>query len=309
MNTAIITCAPTGAIHTPSMSPHLPVTPEEIADASVAAAEAGAAIIHLHVRDPQDGHPVQDVGLFAEVTRIIAERSDAVLNLTTGGSPHMSVDERIRPVIEMAPELASLNMGSMNFGLYPMLERFTDLRYDWERRHLGNTDLVFKNTYADIERILRSCTDQGTRFEFECYDTAHLYNLAHFLERSLVTPPLFVQTVGGLLGGIGAHPEDLLHMHRTATRLFGEDWEWSVLGAGASQMRTAAVALAMGGNARVGLEDSLWDGPGTLAVSNAAQVVRVRTITEALHRNVASPAEARTRLGLRGATQPDRTSQ
>ncbi|HWI32170.1 MAG TPA: 3-keto-5-aminohexanoate cleavage protein [Microbacterium sp.] len=300
MKSAIITCAPTGAIHTPSMSPHLPVTPEQIAHAALEAASAGAAIVHLHVRDPHDGHPVQDVGLFRELLSLIRASSDVVVNLTTGGSPHMTVEERIRPAIELAPELASLNMGSMNFGLYPMLDRFKDFEHDWERVHLANKDLVFKNTFADIERILRTCTDQGTRFEFECYDTSHLYNLAHFLDRGLVKAPLFVQTVFGLLGGIGADPEDLMHMRRTADRLFGDQWEWSVLGAGSSQIRTATVSLALGGNARVGLEDSLWDGPGSLATSSRVQVARVRIVTEALHREVATASEARTRLDLRG---------
>jgi uncharacterized protein (DUF849 family) len=302
MNSAIITCAPTGAIHTPSMSPYLPVTPEEIASEALGAAEAGAAIVHLHVRDPEDGHPMQDVGLFREVLDIIGSQSDVVINLTTGGSPHMTVDERVKPATELAPELASLNMGSMNFGLYPMLERFTTLKHEWERTHLGNKALIFRNTYEDIERILKTCGDQGTRFEFECYDTSHLYNLAHFLDRELVTPPLFVQSVVGLLGGIGPHIEDLLHLRRTAERLFGDQFEWSVLGAGAAQIRTAAVALAVGSNARVGLEDSLWDGPGQLAESNRAQVERVRAITEALHRRVATPTEARDRLKLRGAS-------
>lgn len=301
MSTAIITCAPTGAIHTPSMSPYLPVTPEEIADAALAAADAGAAIVHLHVRDPEDGHPVQDVGLFTELLARIKDKSDVVVNLTTGGSPHMTVEERIRPAIELAPELASLNMGTMNFGLYPMLGRFTELKHAWEYAHLSNKDLVFKNTFADIERILLTCTEQGTRFEFECYDTSHLYNLAHFLDRGLVQPPLFVQTVYGLLGGIGADPEDLMHMRRTANRLFGDQWEWSVLGAGSAQIRTATVALALGGNARVGLEDSLWDGPGALATSSRVQVERVKTVTEALHRQVATPTEARERLQLRGS--------
>jgi len=298
---AILTCAPTGAIHTPSMSPYLPVTPEEIAEASLAAAEGGASIVHLHARDPHDGRPLQDVGLFKEILAIVSERSDVVINLTTGGSPHMSVDERIRPAVELAPEVASLNMGTMNFGLFPMLDRFPDLEHEWERTHLGNKDLVFKNTYADIERILRTCGDQGTRFEFECYDTSHLYNLAHFLDKGLVQPPLFVQTVMGLLGGIGADVEDLMHMRRTANRLFGDDYEWSVLGAGAAQVRVATIALAMGGNARVGLEDSLWDGPGTLAASSRVQVDRVRTAAGALYRDLAEPAETRRRLALRGA--------
>lgn len=302
MKTAIITCAPTGAIHTPSMSPYLPVSPEEIAQAAVEAADAGAAIVHLHVRQRDDGRPIQDVGLFRELLQLVAESSDVVVNLTTGGSPHMTVDERIQPAVELAPELASLNMGSMNFGLYPMLDRFAEFEHEWEREHLGNKAIIFHNTYEDIERILRTCGDQGTRFEFECYDTSHLYNLAHFLDRGLVQPPLFVQSVVGLLGGTGAHIEDLLHMKRTAERLFGDQFEWSVLGAGSSQIRTAAVSLAAGGNARVGLEDSLWDGPGKLAESSAVQVTRVKAITEALHRTVATPAEARRRLELRDAT-------
>ncbi len=301
MSHAIITCAPTGAIHTPSMSEYLPVTPNEIAEAALAAADAGAAIVHLHVRDPEDGHPVQDTGLFRELIEEVQSRSDVVINLTTGGSPHMTVDERIRPAMELAPELASLNMGTMNMGLFPMLDRFPDLKHDWERQHLGNKDLVFKNTFADIERILRTCGDQGTRFEFECYDTAHLYNLAHFLERGLVRPPLFIQSVVGLLGGIGADVEDLLHLRRTAVRLFGDQFEWSTLGAGAAQIRVGTIALALGGNARVGLEDSLWDGPGRLATSSRVQVERIRSAAENVYRDVASPAEARRRLALRSA--------
>ncbi len=303
MPDAIITCAPTGAIHTPSMSEYLPVTPQEIAEAALAAADAGAAIVHLHVRDPEDGHPVQDTGLFRELISEIQTRSDVVVNLTTGGSPHMTVDERIRPAVDLAPELASLNMGTMNMGLYPMLDRFPDVKHDWERRHLGNKDLVFKNTFADIERILRTCGDQGTRFEFECYDTAHLYNLAHFLERGLVRPPLFIQSVVGLLGGIGADVEDLLHMRRTAVRLFGDQFEWSTLGAGAAQIRVGTIALALGANARVGLEDSLWDGPGRLATSSRVQVERIRSAAENLYRGIADPAEARRRLALRSETQ------
>lgn len=300
MKPAILTCAPTGAIHTPSMSPFLPVTPAEIADAAIGAAQAGAAVVHLHVRDPEDGHPVQDVGLFRELLNHIRSESDVVINITTGGSPHMTVDERIRPALELAPELASLNMGTMNFGLYPMLDRFAEFRHDWERAHLGNKALIFRNSFEDIERILRSCGDQGTRFEFECYDTSHLYNLAHMVDRGLVQPPFFVQSVFGLLGGMGADLEDVMHQRRTAQRLFGEDFEWSVLGAGAAQTRTAAISLAAGGNARVGLEDSLWDGPGRLAEANRDQVERVRVLAEALHRRPASPEEARERLHLRG---------
>lgn len=300
MQNAIITCAPTGAIHTPSMSPYLPVTPGAIAEAALAAADAGAAIIHLHVRDPRDGRPIQDVGLFREVIETIRGASDVVINVTTGGSPHMSLDERIRPAIELAPELVSLNMGTMNMGLFPMLNRFPDLKHEWERAHLGDKSLVFRNTYADIERILRSCAEQGTRFEFECYDTAHLYNLAHFIDRGLVARPFLIQAVMGLLGGIGSNVEDLLHLRRTARRLFGDDVEFSALGAGAAQIRLGTIALAMGDNARVGLEDSLWDGPGKLARSNRAQVERICAAAQALYRKAASPAEARQRLGLRG---------
>jgi len=285
------------------MSPALPVTPEEIAAAALGAAAAGAAIVHLHVRNPEDGRPVQDPALFKEVLAVIKAESDVVINLTTGGSPHMTVDERIAPAVELAPELASLNMGSMNFGLFPMLDRYPTFQHEWERQHLANKDVVFKNTFADIERILKLCGDQGTRFEFECYDTAHLYNLAHMLDRGLVQAPLFIQTVFGLLGGTGADFEDLAHMHRTAQRLFGDEWEWSVLGAGSAQIRLGTIALSLGGNARVGLEDSLWDGPGTLAESNAAQVERITAIARLLHRDIATPEETRRRLDLRDSSR------
>lgn len=297
----IITCAITGSIHTPSMSPYLPVTPAEIAEAGIAAVGAGATILHLHARNAENGRPTQDPAVFREFLPRIRRETNAVINLTTGGAPNMTVDERMRPAVECQPEVASLNMGSMNFGLFPMLGRFKEFRYDWERQHLENSrDLVFKNTYADIEKILSQCTANGTRFEFECYDVSHLYNLAHFLDRGLVKPPLFVQTVFGLLGSIGPHPEDLMHMRRTADRLFGNDYVWSVLGAGRHQIPLATMGAAMGGNVRVGLEDSLWDGPGTLAESNAAQVRRIRTILEALSLQVATPDEAREMLGLKG---------
>jgi uncharacterized protein (DUF849 family) len=302
----VITCAVTGAIHTPSMSPHLPVTPEEIADAAVEAAEAGAAIIHLHARDPETGRPDQTPEAFGRFLPVIKQRSGCVINLTTGGAPHMRVEERILPAQRFKPEVASLNMGSMNFGLYPMLNRYQEFRRDWERQHLeGSRDLVFRNTFKDIEYVLRTLGDAGTRFEFECYDVGHLYNLAHFLERGLVQAPLFVQTVFGILGGIGTHPDDVLHMKRTADRLLGDSYRWSVLGAGRSQMGIAAMAAAMGGNVRVGLEDSLWDGPGTLARSNAAQVRRVRQILEGLGLAIASPDEARAILALKGGDQVD----
>jgi len=297
----IITCAPTGAIHTPSMSPYLPVTPEQIAAAGIAAAEAGAAILHLHARDPEDGHPTQDPEVFRRFLPEISRHTDAVINITTGGSPHMTVNERLQPALRLAPELASLNMGSMNFGLFPMLQRFKEFRHAWEREHLENSrDLVFRNTFADIERILRACAANGTRFEFECYDISHLYNLAHFLDRGLVQPPLFVQSVFGILGGIGNHPEDLVHMRRTADRLFGADYEWSILGAGRKQIELASLGAAMGSNVRVGLEDSLWAGPGRLAESNAEQVRMIRQVLEGLSLQVATPAEARERLALKG---------
>ncbi len=258
----IITCAVTGAIHTPSMSPFLPVTPEEIAQAAVGAAEAGAAIIHLHARDPQTGKPDQTPEAFARFLPRIKQSTNAVVNLTTGGAPYMTVEERIKPAAQFKPEVASLNMGSMNFGLFPMLKRFTEFKHDWEKKALEDSrDLVFRNTFKDIEYVLRTLGDAGTRFEFECYDTSHLYNLANVLERGLVRPPLFVQTVFGILGGIGPHPEDVLHMKRTADRLFGKDYKWSVLGAGRNQLSIAAQAAAMGGNVRVGLEDSLMGRP------------------------------------------------
>jgi len=297
----IITCAVTGAIHTPSMSPHLPVTADEIVASSLAAVEAGAAIVHLHARNPTDGRPDQSPEAFKPFLSRIKQATDAVINITSGGSPFMKIEERIKPSIVFKPELASLNMGSMNFGLYPMLNRFKDFKHAWEREHLENSrDMVFRNTFKDIEFALSTLSESRTRFEFECYDVSHLYNLAHFLDRGLVQPPLFVQTVFGLLGGIGPHPEDLMHMKRTAERLFGESWRWSVLGAGRHQLSIAAAGAAMGANVRVGLEDSLWLGPGRLAESNAAQVARARQIIEGLGLEIATPEEAREILGLKG---------
>ena len=297
----IITCAVTGAIHTPSMSPWLPVTADEIAAAAIGAAEAGAAIVHLHARDPKTGRPDQSPEAFAPFLPRIKQACNAVINLTTGGGPGMLVAERVRPAQVFKPEVASLNMGSMNFGLFPMLNRFKDFKHDWEAPALeASRDIVFRNSFKDIEFVLKTLTETGARFEFECYDTAHLYNLAHFLERGLVKPPLFVQTVFGILGGIGGHPEDVMHMKRTADRLFGSAYRWSVLGAGRNQMAIAAQAAAMGGNVRVGLEDSLWIGPGELAKSNADQVRRVRQIIEGLGHEIATPDEARAILELKG---------
>ncbi len=304
MSKVIITCAVTGAIHTPSMSPYLPVTPEEIIEAAVGAAEAGAAVIHLHARDPVSGKPDQSPAAFGKFLPQIKQRTDAVLNLTSGGSPFMQIAERIQPSLQFAPEVASLNMGSFNFALFPMLERFTDLKQDWERKHLEDSrDLIFRNTFKDIEYALQACSANQTRFEFECYDIGHLYNLAHFAERGLVKPPFFVQSVFGILGGIGVHHEDVSHMRRTADRLFGKDYQWSVLGAGRHQLRIAAIGAGLGGNVRVGLEDSLWLGKGRLAESNAQQVRQVRKIIEGLGLEVASPDEARQILQLKGADQ------
>jgi uncharacterized protein (DUF849 family) len=300
----IISCAITGAIHTPSMSPYLPVTAEEIAESSIAAAEAGAAIIHLHARDPVTGKPDQRPEAFTPFLKAIKARSDAIVNLTTGGSPYMTVHERMQPAKVLKPEVASMNMGTMNFGLFPMLQRFKEFKHDWERPYLeGSKDLIFRNTYGDLETVLTELSVNDTRYEFECYDTSHLYNLAHFVDRGLVKAPFFVQTVFGILGGIGTHPDDVMHMKRTADRLFGNDYRWSVLGAGASQMKIAAMAASMGGNVRVGLEDSLWIGKGKLAQSNAEQVRQVRKILEGLGLEIATPAEAREILQLKGADQ------
>lgn len=297
----IVTCAITGGIHTPSMSPHLPVTPKQIEDEAVAAAEAGASIVHLHARDPENGKPSQEPALFRQFLPQIAERSDAIINITTGGAPNMLVEERLQPALQLKPEVASLNMGSMNFGLYPMLARQKEFKYDWEQPYLeGSEDRVFRNTFKEIRYILESCADNGTRFEIECYDTSHLYTAAHFIDRGILKPPFFIQSVFGLLGGIGTHPDDVMHMHRTAERLFGNDYYWSVLGAGRSQMPLATMSATMGGNVRVGLEDSLWDGPGKLATSNAQQVNRIVTVLKSLNLEVATPDETRAMLQLKG---------
>ena len=297
----IITCAVTGSIHTPSMSPHLPITADEIATAAIEAAEAGAAVVHLHARNPQDGRPDQSPGAFAPFLQVIKQRSGVVINITTGGAPTMSIEERVKPAAHFKPEVASLNMGTMNFGLFPMLARQKEFKHDWERPYLEGTRAgFFKNTFADIEYILTTCAENGTRFEIECYDIGHLYTLAHFADRGIVKPPFFVQSVFGILGGIAGHPEDVAHMKRTADRLFGDSYCWSVLGAGSSQMRIAAQAASMGGNVRVGLEDSLWAGPGRLAASNAEQVKIVRGILEGMGLVIATPDEAREILQLKG---------
>jgi len=297
----VITCAVTGAIHTPTMSPYLPITAEEIAEAAIGAHEAGAAIVHLHARDPKDGRPDQRPEAFAPFLSRIRAACDVVVNITTGGAPTMLVHERVRPCAHFKPEVASLNMGSMNFGLFPMLERYPEFKFDWERPYLaGSDERIFRNTFKDIRFILETCAPNGTRFEIECYDIGHLYTLRHFADRGLVKPPFFIQSVFGILGGIGPHPEDVAHMKRTADRLFGDQYVWSVLGAGKNQLGIAAQSAALGGNVRVGLEDSLWIGPGKLAESNAQQVRAARQIVEGLGLEVATPDEARAILRLKG---------
>ncbi|MFM6853403.1 MAG: 3-keto-5-aminohexanoate cleavage protein [Sphingopyxis sp.] len=298
----IISCAVTGSIHTPSMSPYLPITAEQIAQSALGAAAAGAAIVHLHARNPADGRPDQSPQAFAPILSTIKSGADVVVNLTTGGSPYMPVEERVQPAATWQPEVASLNMGSMNFGLFPMLKRYRVFMHDWEPAMLeGSHDLVFRNSFKDIRYALETLNPTGTRYEFECYDTSHLHNLYYFWQEGLVQGPLFIQTCFGLLGGIGSHPDEVLHMKRTADRLFGDQYRWSVLAAGAAQMKVAAMAASMGGHVRVGLEDSLWLDRGELAQSNAAQVERVRQIIEGLGLEVASPDDARAILALKGA--------
>ena len=301
----IITCAVTGSIHTPTMSPHLPLTPGEIAEASIAAYEAGASIIHLHARNPEDGSPTPDPDVFMQFLPRIKQSTDAVVNVTTGGGHGMSLQERLAAPLRASPEMCSLNMGSMNFGLYPLLDRYKEFQYEWERTHLENSrDFIFRKTFKDIEYVLKELGEGcGTRFEFECYDVGHLYNLAHFLDRGLVKPPLFVQTIFGILGGIGADHENLLHMKRIADKLFGDQYQWSVLASGRHQLSFVSMSAIMGGNIRVGLEDSLYAGKGRLARSNAEQVSIVRSIIENLSMDVASAQEARTMLNLKGGDQ------
>jgi uncharacterized protein (DUF849 family) len=299
----IITCAVTGSIHTPTMTPYLPITPDEIADGAVGAAEAGAAILHLHARDPKDGRPTPDPKVFMAFLPKIRAGTDAVINITTGGGHNMTVQERLAAPLLAKPEVCSLNMGSMNFGLYPNLEKRREWKHDWEPQYLeASRDFIFRNTFKDIEFSLKHLGDEcGTRFEFECYDVGHLHNLAHFLDRKLVKPPLFVQTIFGILGGIGPDPENLMHMKRTADKLFGDQYVWSILGAGRHQMGLVTMGALMGGNVRVGLEDSIYLAKGQLARSNAEQVAKIRRILEELSLEIATPAEARAMLQLKGA--------
>jgi uncharacterized protein (DUF849 family) len=299
----IVTCAVTGAIHTPSMSPHLPLTPQEIAEQAIDAFEAGAAILHLHARDPRDGRPTADPEVFAQFLPVIRSATDAIVNITSGGSTKMSLEERLAPPLRFKPEMASLNMGSMNFSIHPAAARIGHWRHDWEKPYIEDTeDVIFRNTFRDIRRILKELGDGcGTRFEFECYDAGHLYNLAHFVDAGLVKPPFFVQTIFGILGGIGPDPENVSFMRQTADRLFGRDYEWSVLAAGRHQMPLLTSAAIHGAHVRVGLEDSLYIGPGRLATSNAEQVRKIRRILEELGHDIATPAQARELLKLKGA--------
>ncbi len=302
MTKIIITCAITGAIHVPSQSPHLPVTPDQIADQAIEAAKAGATILHLHARRPEDGHPSADPDHWAAFLPRIHAGCDAVVNMTTGGSAIMTLDQRLAAPRRFAPEMCSLNMGTMNFALYPMIRRITDWKHAWERPFLEATDdLVFKNTPRDIATVLHEMgTLRGARFEFECYDIGHLTMLRHFVDRGAVRPPFFIQFVFGVLGGMASEPDTLTHLKRTADRLFGSDYLFSVLAAGRAQVPMATMAAAMGGHVRVGLEDSLWIGKGQLARSNAEQVRLIRSIVEGLGREVATPDEARAMLGLKG---------
>ncbi len=301
----IITCAVTGSIHTPTMSPYLPITPDDIVEASVGAAEAGAAIIHLHARDPETGKPSPDPKLFMQFLPRIKQQTNAVMNVSTGGGLTMSLEERLEAAHVARPELCSLNMGSMNFGLYQIADKHKDWQQPWERDYLEATRHgIVSNTFGQIERIIEEVGGAyGTKFEFECYDVSHLYTLAHFLDRKLLTPPLFVQTIFGLLGGIGPAAEDVLHMRRTADKLFGKDYLWSVLAAGKHQMNLCTMGAIMGGNVRVGLEDSLYIGKGRLATSNAAQVAKIRHIMEELSLEIATADEARQMLDLKGGDQ------
>lgn len=298
----IITCAVTGSIHTPTMSPHLPLTPDEIAAQAIGAAEAGAAILHLHARNPRDGSPTPDPDTFMAFLPRIKQATDAVINITTGGSHLMSLEERLAAPLKASPEMCSCNMGSMNFGLFMAAKRFSGWKHEWEPRHLeASRSSIFRNTFEDIERILQDLGEgHGTRFEFECYDVGHLYTLRHFVDQGLIEGPIFLQMIFGILGGIGADLENLTHMKTIADKLFGNAYQWSVLAAGRHQMNFVTQAALMGGHVRVGLEDSLYAGKGKLAGSNAEQVAKIRRILEELSLDVASPEEARGMLGLKG---------
>jgi len=299
----ILSCAITGSVHTPTMSEYLPINPQQIVESALEAAQAGAAILHLHARDPRNGKPSADPAHFQLICPVLAERTDAILNITTGGSSRMNIEERLAYALQSKPEMCSLNMGSMNFSFHPVAERITDWRYDWEKEYVeGSKDVVFRNTFADIEYILRHLAGEGTRFELECYDVGHLYNLSYFIDRNIIKPPIFIQAVFGILGGLGPDPENLFIMRSTADRLFGRDaYHFSVLGAGRHQMSLLTMGAIMGGNVRVGLEDNLYLGPGIKATSNAEQVRKIRRILEELSFEIATPSDVREMLHLKGA--------
>jgi uncharacterized protein (DUF849 family) len=299
----IITCAITGSVHTPTMSEYLPVTPSQIVNSALEAAEAGAAVLHLHARNPENGKPSGDPRHFQQICPVLAGRTNAIINITTGGSTQMAIEERLAYALQVKPEMCSLNLGSMNFSIHPVAERITRWRYEWEKQKVeGMKDLVFKNTFADIEYILRSLGESGTRFELECYDVGHLYNLAYFIDRKIIEPPIFIQAIFGILGGLGPDPENVLVMRSTADRLFGrENYHFSVLGAGRHQMSLLTMGAILGAHVRVGLEDNLYLSPGVKATSNAEQVRKVRRILEELSFEIATPAEVREILHLKGA--------
>ena len=299
----IISCAVTGAVHTPTMSPYLPYTPDQIAQQAIEAAEAGAAILHLHARDPRDGRPTPDPAVFDQFVPRIQAATDAVINITSGGSTRMTLEERLAYPLKAQPEMCSLNMGSMNFTVHPLASRYTEWQHDWEKPYLeGMEDMIFRNTFRDIKHILKVLgEDCGTRFEFECYDVGHLYTLAHFRDEGLIKGPLFIQAVLGILGGMGPDPENLITMRTTADRLFGRsNYRFSVLGGGRHQMPLVTMSAVMGGHVRVGLEDSLYIAKGQLAKSCADQVRKIRRILDELSLEVATPDEARAMLGLKG---------
>jgi uncharacterized protein (DUF849 family) len=299
----IVTCAITGSGHTPTMSPHLPVTPDQIVEESLAAAEAGAAVVHLHARDPRDGRPTPEASIFLEYVRRIKQASDVVISLSSGGGTGMSVEQRLAGVLAARPELCTLNMGSMNYGGFPMIDRYRGrFEHDWEEPYLASTRTEpFLSTYADIEHMLTVIgPETGARFEFEAYDVGHLYTLAYFLDRGLVKPPIFLQTIFGTMGGIGPEVDHIAHMKRTADRLLGDAFEWSLLGAGRYQFEVVTAGAIMGAHVRVGLEDNLYIGRGELARSNADQVRKIRSILEALSYELATPDEARAKLALKG---------
>ena len=302
MAKVIITCAVTGGAHTPSMSDALPITPTEIADQAVAAAEAGAAILHLHARVPETGQPTGDPHVYAQFLPVIRQRTDAVINLTTGGSATMPLDDRLAAANRFKPEMCSLNMGSINFAFHGAGRRIETWKHAWEKDYVINSDdYIFRNTFRDIDRIITTMSESGTRFEHECYDVGHLYNLAYFVDAGIVRAPFFIQMIFGILGGIGPDLENLMFMKSTADRLFGRDaFQWSVLAAGRHQMPFLTQAALLGGHVRVGLEDSLFIERGELATSNAQQVEKIVRILREMGHDPATPAEARAMLDLKG---------